>query len=168
MKTLLVSITNSSAILVTMLMMAVAVPQAAHAERLTGDGRAWARMLKQSTNLSLQQIDPSGNVLPVDIHNRIVRIAQEQADGWADTILEGDYVSESLIDVEQIEVVRESGQFVGYRVTYSAAAYDVSECDAGKDLSLCRAGRIQEASYISPALESWIRDHKAYAQFVEN
>lgn len=152
-------------------------PPQARAEHLTGEGRAWAKGVKRARDgghLQLNRLDPSTN-LDVVAHARIVAIAEDQAGGWADTILEGDFVAQGDVAVEKIEAVRKddqtvtaTGEFVGYRVTYSARAYDVSECNASKNLSQCRAGRIVESSFIDPALASWVRDHKAYAEFVEN
>lgn len=95
-------------------------------------------------------------------------IANDQAQIWGDTILEGDYEADGNTQLDSIEALIVNGQFVGYRVFYSERAWNTATCNyrgGGEGLDQCQEGRIQEASFVSPELNSWTRDSNSYAEF---
>lgn len=96
-------------------------------------------------------------------------VAKQQAKIWADTILEGDYSAAGDTRVDRVEAVfdQTSGQeqLVAYRIVYSEKAWYTADCDPRRGKELCEEGRIEEASFVSPSVESWMRDDSAYADF---
>ena len=99
------------------------------------------------------------------------KIAQSQAQIWADTILEGDYEADGQTVLDRVEEVHFKGRFVAYRITYSEKAWYIGSCDYDYEdkqkLASCTEGRISEASFVSPSLTSWTRDSNAYAEFAD-
>lgn len=91
-----------------------------------------------------------------------VQIANHQSNIWADTILEGDYEAEVPERIDVIEGIYRGEQLIAYRLIYSAKAWLVNP-DGSRELE----GRIVEASFVSPAFSSWMRDENAYATFFE-
>ena len=143
----------------------------AWADKVSPDARAWAKEVKkavQSNRVKFDVIDLVQNALSPDEAEQLDVIAEDQAQVWADTILESDYIAENLVQVDLIETVQSGASFLGYRVTYSAKAVDTSECDAARDLSQCHHGRIVESTFVAPKLSSWIRDDQNYAKFVSD
>lgn len=108
--------------------------------------------------------------LPEPLNSRLSQVAYDQAQIWADTILEGDYVAEGPTQLGQVYQYTLNGQVVAYHITYSEKAWDVSECayDGLRSSSLtdCRAGRIVESSYVSADFIEAEQDEKNYAHFV--
>ena len=95
-------------------------------------------------------------------------IANDQAQIWGDTILEGDYQADGNTELDSVEKLELKGQFVGYRVFYSERAWETSSCDYNgepESLEGCTEGRIQEASFVSKELNNWTRDPSNYAEF---
>jgi hypothetical protein len=96
-------------------------------------------------------------------------VAKQQAKIWADTILEGDYSAAGDTRLDKVEAVfdRSTGaeQLIAYRIVYSEKAWYTADCDPRRGKELCEEGRIEEASFVSPSAESWLRDNSAYADF---
>ena len=100
-------------------------------------------------------------------------MAFEQAQVWADTILEGDYRAAGGTRLDQVDALQRNGMVVGYRIIYSEQAWELGTCgyyrsdEAHKPeaLKACPEGRIYEASFVSPAFTTFIRDQGRYAQF---
>lgn len=141
----------------------------ANADRIENSSKDWVGGLKaaiRTKDVAINPVDLGTNTLPTNVRTRLADIADEQAQVWADTILEGDYVAENDVNVETVETVQMNTIFLGYRITYSSAAFDTSNCDAAKDISQCEHGRIVESSFVAPSLNSWIRDAKHLATFV--
>lgn len=153
-------------LIITSFLVSTALVSTGQAEHLSAEGEAWAERITAAENLRLAPIDPVKQPLTPEAQKQLTEIAEEQAQVWADTILEGDYQAESALTVERIETVEHLTEFLGYRITYSSAAYDISNCDAAADLSACTPGRIIESTLVAPALDSWVRDRTAYAEFV--
>ncbi len=166
MKTLLLSTFKSlTALSVTL------TSQMAFADNVAGDSRTWAaevKMAVQSNRAKFVTVDLAQNPLPPDAVEQLDVIAEDQAQVWADTILESDFIAENAVQIDLVETVQTGSSFLGYRVTYSSKAVDTSECDAARDISQCNHGRIIESSFVAPRLSSWIRDDQNYAKFVSD
>ena len=166
MKTLLLFTFTSVFTLATFTLTGVA-----HADSISGDARKWAREVTvavQSNRAKFERVDLSQNALPAEAVNQLDVIVDDQAQVWADTILESDFIAENEVKVDLVETVQSGPVFLGYRVTYSSKAVDTSNCDAARDLASCSHGRIIESSFVEPQLSSWIRDDQNYAKFVPN
>lgn len=114
---------------------------------------------------TLTPIDLSKNTLPSTVRIKLEAIAEDQAQIWGDTILEGDYVAEMAVKLEGVETVQMNSAFVGYRVTYSSVAFETSNCNPDVDVKACTPGRIVESSFVAASLKSWVRDESAFAEF---
>ncbi len=166
MKTMLRKILIAIQTLVLALLM---LPSFAKADRIEMSQRGWAELLKNGVQLErvrLTQIDLATNELPAAIYDRLTTIVEDQAQIWGDTILEGDYYAEEAVKLDSIELVRANDIFLGYRVTYSSVAFETADCRPEDDMQSCTKGRIVESSFVSPNLNSWIRDERAMAEFV--
>lgn len=167
MKTLLLFI---SALSLSMTASLVA-SQAAHADNVTPSAKAWADEVRASVrgNLArLDLVDQAASPLPHDVNDTLASIADDQAQVWADTILESDFTAEEGVVVETVETIQSRSAFLGYRVTYSSKAVDTSTCDPRLDISLCDTGRIVESSFVAPKLDAWVRDDSRFAKYVSN
>lgn len=104
-----------------------------------------------------------------EILSKLSTIAIKQAQIWADTILEGDYVAEGNTRVDRVTLLSEKGKSVGYLVTYSEKAWNISDClyDGLRPDSLagCVSGRIVESSYVSLDFSRYFYDEKTAAVF---
>jgi hypothetical protein len=102
---------------------------------------------------------------------RLRAIAFEQAAIWADTILEGDYISDGATRLEAIQGIYRGEELLGYRIIYSELAWYTGECRFDSSdvstLAGCQVGRIIEASFVSHRFTSWMRDETAFAKFVD-
>ncbi len=93
-------------------------------------------------------------------------VAKHQAQIWADTILEGDYRAAGDTRLDKVEAFFKGEELVAYRITYSERAWYTGECHPSQPLQGCEEGRIAEASFVSPTTQSWLRDDRAYADFI--
>ena len=104
------------------------------------------------------------------LKGRLNRVAHDQAQIWADTILEGDYVAEGPTALGKVYRYNYQGQLIAYHITYSEKAWDVSECyyDGLRRALLddCRSGRISESSFVSADFSEAEQDEKNFAHFV--
>lgn len=118
----------------------------------------------------IRPLDLETNVIPTAVQVRLATIADDQAQIWGDTILEGDFYAEDEVRLDSVDAILVDAALVGYRITYSSVAFDTSSCEVSMQQSPvasgCLQGRIFESSYVSPQLESWTRDPEAYAEFV--
>jgi hypothetical protein len=110
------------------------------------------------------QLDAATRVL-------LEKVATEQAQIWADTILEGDYQADGKTQLDRVFAIFENGQFLGYKITYSERAWFIGECDYDYDrpesLNQCHEGRIEESSFVSPDFATYFRDESDLADFVK-
>lgn len=146
-------------------------PQAARADNVTPGSKAWADDVRAAVrgNLArLDLVDQAASPLPHDVSDTLAVIADDQAQVWADTILESDFVAEEGVKVEAVETIQSRSEFLGYRVTYSSIAVDTSTCDPRADITLCDTGRIVESSFVAPKLDAWVRDDTQFAKYVSN
>ncbi len=109
-----------------------------------------------------------------DVYNAIQRkietIAKDQAQVWADTILEGDYTAAGDTQVDHVTMITKEGRLLMYKVTYFETAWYTGECDYdGTDSSLasCQQGRIYETSYVSASINEAEVSEDGYADFAE-
>lgn len=75
--------------------------------------------------------DSPSRPLPRNVLNGLDDVAFDLAQVWGDTILESDYEAEEAIQLERIEVVHVQGELAGFRITYSAKAFDHANKIAG-------------------------------------
>ncbi len=110
-----------------------------------------------------------GQKLEADMWSIFKRIAKEQAQVWGDTILEGDYVSSGETRIDRIFEIYKHNFLIGYIVTYSEKAWDVSDCryDGVRPSTLtdCAAGRIEESSFVSLDFKQFFYTDHTYAKF---
>lgn len=95
-------------------------------------------------------------------------IAIDQAQVWADTILEGDYYSTGRTRLDQVVAFYKSEVLVGYKIQYSEKAWYTGDCEFDGDqssLANCQEGRIVEGSYVSPDALTYFSDEERYAEF---
>ena len=96
-------------------------------------------------------------------------IAKKQAQIWGDTILEGDYIAAGDTRLDQVRELRINDKPVGYLITYSEKAWNISDCAYDglhpDTLNECVSGRIVESSYVSPDLSKYFYDDTTCATF---
>ncbi|RZA13787.1 MAG: hypothetical protein EOP10_29200 [Proteobacteria bacterium] len=149
------------------------VSLAAHADQAGPDYRDLStRLQKRTSGLRSEILYVHANPqtkLDNDHLQAFAGVAKEQAKIWADTILEGDYSAAGDTRLDQVEAVFEQAsgaeQLIAYRIIYSEKAWYTADCDPRRGKDLCEEGRIEEASFVSPTTESWMRDDSAYADF---
>lgn len=155
-------------ILLALILFAVPFGAVARADRVDSESRPWVEAVRKAVRADqavFEAVDPVSNLVAAQVRIRLEEISFDQAQIWADTILGGEYLAEPEVLVDAIEIIRAGELFLGYRITYSSAAYETMDCDASRQLKDCVAGRIVESSFVSPNLESWIRDDRHYAEF---
>ena len=111
------------------------------------------------------------NVVISDMVQTLTQIAWDQAQVWGDTILEGDYQAAGNTRLDAIFALYRENKLVAYRIVYSEDAWNTSECNFNggkKSLGACQAGRIVEASFVSPSLKTYVTDENQFAEFVAN
>lgn len=105
------------------------------------------------------------------VKDQLRQAAYDQAQIWADTILEGDFVAAGHTRVDSVTAVYKDDQLLAYKVTYSEKGWSTAECDYdGHRASLtgCPVGRISESSFISPKFDLNLTDEDDYADFAPN
>lgn len=141
----------------------------AHADQLSSAHRPWVDALRKaarSQQLEFERIDLASGRLEVAVLKQLSEIAFAQAQIWGDTILEGDYSADRKIELDSVELVHFGGAPIAWRITYSAAAFETSDCTPSQgSMAGCTPGRIVEASYVSSALDAWVRDETRFAEF---
>lgn len=143
----------------------------ARADRVDVESRPWVEAVRKAVRADevvFELVDPVSNLVAPQARIRLAEIGHDQAQIWADTILEGEYLAESEVRVDAIEIAKVGELFIGYRITYSSVAYETMDCDASRHLETCTPGRIVESTFVSPNLESWVRDDRHYAEFIAN
>jgi len=110
----------------------------------------------------------NSNLGPVAIKH-LKEIAVDQAQIWADTILEGDYHADGDTRLDSVLAIFENGTFLGYKITYSEKAWYVGDCNFSDSnlstLARCEEGRIHESSFVSPDFNTYFRDETDFADF---
>ncbi len=113
------------------------------------------------------------SLLDKQLYKTLAAVAFDQAQVWADTILEGDFHAAGQTRLDQVEALYSGEILIGYRITYSEKAWDLSQCEyyevpaekRDQALAKCAEGRISEASFVSPSFRTYIRDSNQFAEF---
>lgn len=83
----------------------------------------------------------------------LMQIAYQQAQVWADTILEGDFVADGKTRLDEVQALYKNKKLIGYKITYSERAWDTAYCNYDglheDTLRGCTEGRIVESSFVS-------------------
>jgi hypothetical protein len=111
---------------------------------------------------------PSQSRLTSNVEKNLNRVAYDQAQVWADTILEGDYYADGQTRLDSVITLYKNDEFIGYKIAYSERAWFTGDCDFNDDdaaLRNCQEGRIQESTYVSPDFKTFFRDDDALADF---
>ncbi len=139
------------------------IASAARADRRGSDAREFIPVLKSfirtcsETSCQARQIySRDKQVSLISDMTPFEKIAWEQAQVWADTILEGDYQAEGETRLDAVFALYRDGQLIGYRIVYSERAWDMVTRESG---------RIVEASFISPSLKTYVTDENQFAEF---
>ncbi len=111
--------------------------------------------------------------LEKELYKTLTSVAFEQAQDWADTILGGDFHAAGQTRLDQVDALYSGETLIGYRITYSEKAWDLSQCgyyqapadQRAEVLASCSEGRITEASFVSPSFDTFIRDSNQFAEF---
>ena len=114
-------------------------------------------------------LDENFNGLSPEIQNTLFEVAQYQAQIWADTILEGDYVSAGDVRLDEVTAFYRGAELLGYNISYSETAWNISDCaydGAPESLKSCTSGRIFETSYVSNDMQTFFSDEERFAQFL--
>ncbi|MNL18960.1 hypothetical protein D3C87_1401330 [compost metagenome] len=111
----------------------------------------------------------------------LLKAAQEEANIWYDTILEGDYALDPDADLNLVaveKILTSKGAFVAYRISFAHAAFDTGSCETEWDyenedqaaykeylMNNCTAGHISSSAYVSPDFEHHFRDEDSIEDF---
>lgn len=108
--------------------------------------------------------------LPRALLMKLQSISAEVANNiWPDTIFEGGVVSaEDQINLEQVALVFNGEGHIGYRITYSAVAYNMDICADFQNVNTCQKGRILESAYVSTDFTVTFTDYADLAHFTED
>ncbi len=113
--------------------------------------------------------NPSAAV-SADTKERLEQAAQNLASIWGDTILEGDYYAEDLVQLDNIQMATDTNGMVYYRITYSSKAWDISTCRFNsrklETLSTCQEGKIVEVGFVTLDFKKAAQDREYRAVFV--
>lgn len=107
------------------------------------------------TVVALYRYSPRADFGGLDMKskNDLMRVASEQAQIWADTILEGDFVADGKTRLDEVQGLYKHKTLIGYKITYSERAWDTAYCSYDgiheETLRGCAEGRIVESSYVS-------------------
>ena len=124
-----------------------------------------------STSIRMKTLTAAeASELPQETRNRLDVAANELSQIWGDTILEGDYYSDEEARVDKIQLLYQDQAFVGYRITYSAKAWDTATCEFRGDkpsLVKCQVGKIIESGFVSADFSTSFEDAHAPAIFAD-
>ena len=126
--------------------------------------KVWAAKETQGSD----NIDMDLNSLTPRQKQALATAAQDLADIWPDTILEGDYVLDPQGSLQVIYInkfINARGELVAYQFCFSHEAYYTGECDIDEDMSQCEHGSITGHGYISPNFKFHMRDHDNIEDF---
>ncbi len=107
--------------------------------------------------------------LPTSLYNNLLSAAFNQAQIWGDTILEGDYAADGNVRLDEVIIIQQNTQVLGYVITYSERAWYVGQCayvfNRPESLNSCEEGRIQETSFISNSFKEIEVAQNKFADF---
>lgn len=128
-----------------------------------------------SSNVKLEKLysrnAQQSSQLSEEVISQLQKVAADQAQIWADTILEGDYYADGNTKLDIVYGVYNNNELVGYQIQYSESAWSTANCSFdGENLNLlnsCQKGRISEASFVSLDLKVFSVDDNKLAEFIE-
>lgn len=111
----------------------------------------------------------SQNSIEKKLKSILEKVAFKQAQIWADTILEGDYVADGKTHLDKVYALFRNNELIAFKIVYSERAWDTSDCSYdginSSTLANCTEGRIVETSYVSVDFKEFFIDEKGYAEF---
>jgi len=121
----------------------------------------------EKSPLKILDVDPTQER---ELISKLAVISTEIANNsWADTILESGVVtSDDLITLNKIQLVMNKDGLRGYRISYSAVAYNMDICEDYSKVQTCQKGRIIESAFISTDFSAQFTDYADLAHFIEN
>lgn len=106
-------------------------------------------------NLEIRTVFAGGNgSLPNPVLRTLGTAAKDQAQIWADTILEGDYEAAGDTRLDLVQAIRRGDRLIAYRIQYSETAN-----------SPWGRGRIVETAYVHSNLRSVVTDERDPVRF---
>lgn len=126
--------------------------------------------------LSTEMVFHANDVVPTKIDSltldALKKIAEEQAQVWADTILEGDYTANGQTELGMVQAIYQNGQLRAYHLFFFEKAWYTGDCNYDyenpKSLQSCQRGQINEAAFVSANLKTVLPDEDHYAEFSED
>jgi hypothetical protein len=102
---------------------------------------------------------------------RLLEIAEHFVQVWGDTILEGDYIAADHFELDEVEILSHRGQATGFRISYSAQAWDTGTCNYNSEypesIEDCLEGRIAEKAVVTLNGQGYFVDPTHFAAFYE-
>lgn len=138
--------------------------EAAHFEnacKTTPCKAPYSKQLLYNQNTNLNKLSP-------EVKDVLKKVANDQAQIWGDTILEGDYYSAGRTRLDSVMAFYNGNSLIGFKIIYSEKAWYTGDCNFdGSRASLkgCKAGRISEGSYVSSDAQTYFSDEERYAHF---
>lgn len=123
------------------------------------------------TPYSLQLVynqSTSYNKMEAAISDSIKSIATDQANGWGDTVFDGNYHVSGRTRLDSVVAYYKGKNLVGYKIQYSEKAWYLDDCKfdgTRESLKGCKEGRIVEGSYVSPDQLTYFSDEERHAEF---
>lgn len=100
------------------------------------------------------------------------QIAEEQAQVWADTILEGDYAANGNTELGMVHAIYQQGELRAYHIFFFEKAWFTGDCNYDGEnpnsLQSCQRGTINEAAFVDANLKAVLPDEDHYAEFSED
>lgn len=110
----------------------------------------------------LMQIQPQ-------VRNTLLTIAQQQAQIWADTILEGDFWADGKTRLQSTKILRHGQKIIGFYITYAERAWYTGDCQFDYNqlstLQKCLPGYITESTFVSFSSRDYRVDENQFAKF---
>jgi len=115
--------------------------------------------------------DHDQRAIPAANRSQIKNLIQMMVhESWTDTIQQGDLKIFDRLRMDQYEKLMVDQKHVGYRVTFSEKAWDLTTCSYQAQnldsLSTCATGRIQQSVFISLDGRTLFSDESDWARFI--
>ena len=106
-----------------------------------------------------------------EVHLKLLEIANDLAQVWADSILEDDFYAEGRVTLDKVTPIYRDNELIAYYITYSEKAWYVGKCHFNghkETLVGCAEGRIVERGYVSADFTEAYVDERHLATFYFN
>lgn len=108
--------------------------------------------------------------LPAALVKVLAQIAHNQAQIWADTILEGDFWATGGTRIQSTKVLKQGQKVVGYHITYAEQAWYTGNCQFEQhqpsSLRSCQPGHIVESTFVTSSGDDYRVDENQFAKFI--